>query len=154
MKKWGWMEAAAASLLIGFLVLLTVRYGQLPDEVPVHFNFAGDADSQGPKYLLWVVAGLMVLLYAALTYLARKPEWFNYPVEITEQNRAYQTQNLVLLVNRMKLAIVAAVGLPILQSTNLALGLPSGFFPSAMLALVGLLLGLVIYHLFRAFRLA
>ena len=148
------MDAAAGAVVVAVLVLLIGRYNRLPDLVPTHFSFAGVADAQGPRHLLWIIASLMVLLYAGLTLLAARPHWYNYPVEINEQNKFRQEQNMVRFITRAKVVVVALVGLPIVQSTNLALGVHANFFPLAILSLVAILLALVGYHLFQAFRLA
>ncbi len=154
MKNRRWIDAAAGAVVLVVLVLLIGRYNRLPDLVPTHFSFAGVADSLGPRHLLWIMAGLMVLSHAGLTLLAARPNWFNYPVEITEQNKSRQQQNMVRFTTRARLVVVALVGLPIIQSTNLALGVRVDFFPLAILSLGLILLALVGYHLFQAFRLA
>ncbi len=57
-------------VLLPFLYLASV-YGGLPEQIPIHFDWKGNPDGWGPKYLLWflptVGIPLALLVIAAIT---------------------------------------------------------------------------------------
>jgi uncharacterized membrane protein len=59
----------------------------LPDRVPTHFNFAGQPDGWGKPSVLPLMLIVTVVSYLLMTLLARFPSIFNYPVEVTAENR-------------------------------------------------------------------
>ena len=69
------MDKAKLYLAIFFICLpfgyLAAIYGDLPDTIPIHWNWRGVADGFGPKWLLWLGPALgvpfILLLNAALT---------------------------------------------------------------------------------------
>ncbi|TXK55628.1 DUF1648 domain-containing protein [Salinibacterium sp. dk5596] len=70
---------------VGAAVLLAV-YGSLPEVVPTHFGFTGEADAWGPRWNVLVLAGVWLAMSAGLVALSRFPRVFNYPVPVTEEN--------------------------------------------------------------------
>lgn len=72
---------------VGVLSLYVVfTQDGLPDIVPTHFGFTGEADDWGPKWTVWVLLGVNILLVGLITWLSTRPRWFNYVSEITEDN--------------------------------------------------------------------
>jgi len=57
-------------VLLPFLYLASV-YGGLPDQIPIHFDWKGNPDGWGPKYLLWFLPTigipLVLLVMSAIT---------------------------------------------------------------------------------------
>jgi uncharacterized membrane protein len=56
-------------IFLPFIYLASV-YGGLPDEIPIHFDWRGNADGWGPKYILWFLPTigipLILLVNAAI----------------------------------------------------------------------------------------
>ena len=42
-------------------------YGDLPDRIPIHFDLFGNPDGYGPKWILWLLLGLLIPLVVAVT---------------------------------------------------------------------------------------
>lgn len=75
---------------VGALCLFVAfTYGDLPDTVPTHFGFSGEADAWGAKSTVWVLMGVNVLMVGLLAWLSTNPRWFNYPSDITKDNAQY-----------------------------------------------------------------
>ena len=47
------MEYICRILLIGTLIYLIVRWNVIPDQIPIHYNAAGDIDGWGGKGKEW-----------------------------------------------------------------------------------------------------
>ena len=111
--------AAAGLLLHALLVLGT--WNLLPESIPVHFNFAGEADSWGDKSdLLWML-GLSLLVYAGLTWLGRYPHKFNYPWQITPNNAERQYDLARNFLKAIKCEIVWLFAIISLQMIGISL---------------------------------
>lgn len=54
-----------------FLYLATI-YGGLPERVPIHFDWRGEPDGWGPKYILWLLPTIGVTLMLLITASMRK----------------------------------------------------------------------------------
>jgi hypothetical protein len=64
-----------------------MHWHDLPSRVPVHFGLTGHPDGFGSKIILLLLPATAVLLYLALTAVARYPAYFNLPVPVTDLNR-------------------------------------------------------------------
>ena len=73
--------------LISFFILVftwaftILNFGNLPEIIPVHYNFAGNPDGFGSKHLMWLLNGLMTGMFLILLYLSKRPNspWLNIP---------------------------------------------------------------------------
>jgi hypothetical protein len=62
---------AVGILLIGATASLTLRhYGQLPDQIPMHFWFDGTVTNYGPRPVAWLLVGVQIVIAVpyALTF--------------------------------------------------------------------------------------
>src|SRR5665647_1280270 len=100
---------AIAVLLLNFSYF-AVKWADLPNTVPIHFNGAGDADGWGSRYVLIILPLLALVLFIGLSVISKYPYKFNYLVEITEENARKQYTNGRLLVSWLKLEIVLLFG--------------------------------------------
>lgn len=97
--------AGIAGLMIN-AAILRIFLPQLPDRIPVHFNFSGEADSFGGKYSLIALPVFIAVMYILLTTLSFFPHIYNYAVEINENNAETQYKNARRLINLLKVEIV------------------------------------------------
>lgn len=84
------IETLTFLLIAVSAVLLAYYYNELPDHVPIDFNWPSkDENGFGSKGLLWtspIICGIIVI---AIYKLNQYPWVFNYPSEITEKNAEY-----------------------------------------------------------------
>lgn len=77
---------------LALMVWITGRalYGpaRLPDRIPTHFDAAGNPNGWGSASTLLLLPAVAVAIYLLISGIARLPALFNYPVEVTEENRA------------------------------------------------------------------
>lgn len=83
-------EIAAISLLIMLWGVSIWAYFNLPQSIPVHFNFKGNADRYGSKSNLFILAIIATIIYVGLTLLPRFLSRFNFPNTKTKENTADQ----------------------------------------------------------------
>ena len=77
-------------LIVGSVILIGVLYGQLPEKVPIHFNWPSkDKNGFGTKDLLWASPVITGILGMGIYQLTKYPRLLNYPVEIKAENAAY-----------------------------------------------------------------
>lgn len=92
---------AGAALLFAWAVAL-LAWSDLPQRIPMHFDFSGQPDAWGSKGMLVVLPIILLVLYALLTLLARVPHVYNYPVAITPENARTQYRLARSLITEMK----------------------------------------------------
>jgi hypothetical protein len=80
--------------------------GRLTGLIPTHFNFASQPDAWGKPSILPIVPVVAVVLYLLLTVLARFPSVFNYPVEVTAENRPRLEALAIDLIAWLKMEMV------------------------------------------------
>ena len=88
------MRKNLEAISLGAVVLLLwitwrALYGpaRLPDRIPTHFDFAGQPNGWGSPAMLWLFPAVAVGIYLLITLVARFPATFNYPVQVTAENR-------------------------------------------------------------------
>ena len=83
----------------GTVLLLLLVWNRLPERVPMHYNAAGEIDSYGRRWTVWIVPVCTVLMYQLLYLVERHPRWWNTSVTITRENsgRVYATLKNMLV---------------------------------------------------------
>jgi len=126
-------------------IVLLATYPSLPDEVPTHFNGVGEADSFGPRWSVLILAAIFTVIGALFPYLARKPQLFNLPVRVTEDNaQALYREGETMLV-------FMGVGLSLLYA---GIGLAAHEIGGGIVLATGftVMMGAVLIGLIRIFR--
>ena len=80
------IEYTTFGLIIFSFVYTIIYYGNLPADIPMHFNHKGEVDSYGAKATIWILNFIALATVAGMHYLNRLPHIFNYPQKITEDN--------------------------------------------------------------------
>lgn len=88
------------AVLAGF-GLVAVAYGSLPEDVPRHFGFDGEPTAYSSKGILWLLPSVGAAIYACLHWFKRRPDRFNYPMEVTAQNATALYQISFGLITRL-----------------------------------------------------
>ena len=139
----GWL----AVVLIWGITL--VNYSQLPDKIPTHFNFSGDADGFGHKATILLLPLIATILYIRLNTLIKSPHTFNYPFTITENNAEkvyfYSTRMLRYLKFILMVVFNIIVFRTIEQAEGNSQGLGIWFLPLVLC----LIIIPVLYFLFK-----
>ena len=57
------IDFISAAILIAVTIYGAMKYPNLPQEVPIHFNGAGEADAWGDKSSIWAFYGIMIFTF-------------------------------------------------------------------------------------------
>jgi uncharacterized membrane protein len=101
--------------IFGYVIYI---YQLLPQIIPSHYDSNGIANSYSDKSFLFGILTLVTVLYIGLTILNRYPQSFNYPVQITDENRADQYAKAQLFIRVLKLIIILVFGFILIHSTQ------------------------------------
>ena len=139
--------------LLATIVVVALSYGELPAEIPTHFSITGEADAFGGKStLLWLFA-IQVVLFMLLWWSICHPQYYNMPVEVTEENaeRLYRLGRFSLsLINN-----ITGWMFFYLQYKSIRIAMGQGTdLGWAMWIFIGLLMATVIYLVAQARRIA
>ena len=146
------IEVTSYLALVAFWVMTIFAFSTLPESIPTHYNGLGEVDGYGPKATIFFLPVLGTVLFAFLTYIVKKPETFNYTVEITEENALAQYTNATKLLRFMKLALLILFIVidykTIATSNGASDGLGKWFLPFT----IALIFVPVVFSVYRSFR--
>ena len=130
------------------LLLVAGSWSSLPAEIPQHFGASGRPDATGARWTILVLPAVGVILYVALTVLARFPHKANYLWPITEENAARQYRLARTVLTAVKGEIVWFFGYVVQQTIQVATGSAEGlgaiFLPIFLVVTFGTLGGYVV----------
>lgn len=136
------------SCLVGVVVYLILFWHTFPEQIPGHYNAAGEVDRWGDKSELIVLPIVSWVLYGLITLIERFPQAWNTGVRVTSENRTavYRLLKSLIAVVKMSMLLMFA-SLTVISS--LSLSLPVWY----MLAFLVVLFGAIAYFIVRLSRL-
>lgn len=137
------ITATSLSLMLGMVLF---SWSSIPDIVPRHFSITGEIDAWGNKNFLHLPLTPAVIIYILLSVLSRFPHIYNYPFNITAKNAESQYKNartLLITVKAETVLILNYIQWTIISKTKAL------FFP----AFIFVLLGTILYFIYRAYKL-
>lgn len=141
------MNVLSLLLLAGVTVWLYLIWGEIPSQVPLHYNAAGQIDRWGGKGTLIALAAIAWVMYGLLTLVEWIPGAWNTGVKITEENRERVYALLGHLLSTLK-GILCAMFVWILAAAARCQPLSVWFLPLAL----GAVFGDMLYWFVRVFR--
>lgn len=144
-------------LLTALIVLLTLAlafwgYETIRSDIPIHFGIDGLPDRYGSPSSIWMIPFIQGLLAGSVWYLSHFPHLFNYLEEITPDNAEHQyrmAQRLLRLVNFSVALIFLAIQMGTIRT---ALGIQEGLGPAFTPIFMSLLMGPILYYVYRSQR--
>ena len=136
------------SCLVGVTAYLLLAWNTIPDQIPAHYNAAGEVNRWGSKSELIVLPIISVLLYGLITLIEHYPQVWNTGVRITDENRTVVYRLLKNLIAWVKMITLSIFG-SLTVISSLSLNLPIWF----LLVFLVLLFGIIAYYIVRITRL-
>jgi uncharacterized membrane protein len=155
MRKIAELLSLAALAALAF-ININVFYGPhpLPGRIPTHFDALGHVNGWGSPRTLLFFPVFAAVLYLFLTVIARFPALFNYPIKVTERNRAQLEQitlNLISWIKAEMLLFFAWMEFAMVQAVRSS---EQSFKPYPVWVFVAILLATIIGHMMAVFRAA
>lgn len=120
------LDLLTVFLLVVFWGVSFYYYSDLPEEIPIHFDYAGEVDNYANKKTIFLLPMIGTMLAGFLTLVSRHPETFNYTVTITPENAERQYRNALLMTRVMRIVIVFVFMLIDWEVIQIALGNSEG----------------------------
>lgn len=112
----------------------------LPESIPTRFSLLGHPVAWSSPTILLLPPVITGLLYLLLSVVARYPEHFNYPVEVTEGNRRHLQMLALELLTVLKLEVVYSfvfVQQAYILAARYTHGLPVALLPTLLVVFIG-----------------
>jgi uncharacterized membrane protein len=102
------MEVTGLMIILGMIIFVCIKWSQLPDRIPGHYNIRGEVDRWGSKGEILTVPIMASFLYILLTVISFFPSSWNLPVKITETNREklYECSRNLLITLKVEIVTV------------------------------------------------
>lgn len=146
------LHTAAFAVIIGMFIYAAVMVGRLPDEIPIHFNAAGEADNWGGKASIFMLPLISLPMSLILFFLGRAPHLHNFPFKVTEENAPKLYRESRLMMAAMHLMVTGVFALITWQMVESAQGNAS-LGPWLAVIITAGPLALIAYFVIRMFRL-
>ena len=81
------LNSVTAAAIAGTFLYLIYMWNGLPEQIPSHYNGAGQADGWSGKGSLWFSPVMAVLLYGFISLMEQFPDLWNTGIEVTPENK-------------------------------------------------------------------
>jgi uncharacterized membrane protein len=145
-------ELLAFAGLVFSAAVVADFYSRMPERIATHFNGAGVANGFGARSTLWVLVGIAVLLYAALSVINFVPRIVNLKSPLAPEREKVVLAESMAMVGWMKAEMCWMLAYTCLamvrNGMGLQVGLGSWFLPVTLVVV----LGTCAVYLMRIFR--
>lgn len=100
------IEGITLIILISMFIYIITMWGNIPEQIPGHYNFAGEVDRWGNKSEILIYPIISLVLYVLLVVAARFPAICNIPIRITDDNREYVYENIKSMIILLKMELM------------------------------------------------
>lgn len=123
-------------LLIGTLAYLILGWSSFPDQIPMHYNGAGEIDRWGEKGEIIVIEVVMWILYLGIGLVEKYPQIWNTGVEVTTQNKEKVYRILKYMLKTLK-TLTALIFAYLIVNSLQGTPLPGWFTPATLILVFG-----------------
>jgi uncharacterized membrane protein len=146
------LEAISWIALAALLLIPTIWYGQLPEQIPTHYGFSGLPDHYSGKGALWmlpVIGVVMFLLFSGINLLlTARPSRY----EKRKPEELSMLPKVILLMQLFKVFLTMTFAYIALQTIRVAHGEAEGLGAWFLTVFIGVILISPLVFLIRVFR--
>ena len=73
-------------MLMGTTLFTIINWTQMPDQIPLHFDFSGNVTNYGGKAAIIPILAIAWVIFVLMTVIVKFPKTWNIPVAITKEN--------------------------------------------------------------------
>lgn len=96
------LDVIGGGLFTLSILFIILQWGNLPEEIPAHFNAKGEVDRWGSKIEVLILPGIGIFMWIFLGLLEKAPHMHNYPARLNERNVEAFYLNSRKLCNEVK----------------------------------------------------
>lgn len=96
------LDVIGSGLFTVSILFIILQWGNLPEEIPAHFNAKGEVDRWGSKIEVLILPGIGIFMWIFLGLLEKAPHMHNYPARLNECNVEAFYLNSRKLCNEVK----------------------------------------------------
>lgn len=147
------LEMLSLVLATCIIVLTFVFYQDAPDQIPIHFNAAGQVDGWGGREDMFLIMGLGILCIGLCNYAAYNHKLVNLPIRLKPE---CLSQQLTLLGRLMRILALMLGGLFLTILFSMVapqMGIDTEEWNYVPLIWVAVLIGLIIIYSIKIDRL-
>lgn len=96
------LDVIGSGLFTVSILFIILQWGNLPEEIPAHFNAKGEVDRWGSKIEVLILPGIGIFMWIFLGLLEKAPHMHNYPARLNERNVEAFYLNSRRLCNEVK----------------------------------------------------
>jgi hypothetical protein len=133
--------------LLGTVLYLVINWGNIPDEIPGHYNALGQVDRITKKSSIIALPIVTAIMYIGMSAIERFPQAWNTGVTITEENKNRLYRIMKDMLKTTKLLIVVVFSYMTINSA-IATQLSPWFLPVFLI----LMFGSMIYYIVKIIR--
>ena len=123
-------------MLIGTLAYLILGWSSFPDQIPMHYNGAGEIDRWGGKGEIIFLEVVMWILYLGIGLVEKYPQIWNTGVEVTPQNKERVYRILKYMLKTLK-TLTALIFAYLIVNSLQGTPLPGWFTPVTLILVFG-----------------
>lgn len=142
------VEVLCLAGILGSLAYLAMSWSNIPLEVAISFDDAGNVLEYGSRNQVWAMVAINILLYLLLTFITTRPQAWNTFVTVTRKNADAVYKMLRRLIDQVKIYTTVLFTYMILT-----FGTTSSSDRWMIPALISLLLGSSLYSLYSIYKL-
>lgn len=151
---WEWIFNLITLLFfVGSVIYLIMIWPSLPNEVPAHYNAAGEVDRWGEKWEMSILSIVGAGLWTGITILEKYPHLYNY-LNLTKDNVRSQYLNARQMLNVIKNIITLFLAYITWKAVQVALGYDESLGSWFMLVFLLFLFVPMGYFIIRSLRLS
>ena len=141
------VEILCMLCLLGPVLYLVINWGNIPDEIPGHYNALGQVDRITKKSSIIALPIVTAIMYIGMSAIERFPQAWNTGVTITEENKNRLYRIMKDMLKTTKLLIVVVFSYMTINSA-IATQLSPWFLPVFLI----LMFGSMIYYIVKIIR--
>ena len=130
--------------IIASIVVIILRYSQLPDRIPTNFDFSGNVTGYSSKGMLWALPVINLLIFVPIAAAELFPGAWNTGVNKRSRNYA-----LSLRLSGILLTIVKTASVLFISALTILVTISQGIPPWLTILFVLVLAGTMIWYFVR-----
>ncbi|MCP1122791.1 DUF1648 domain-containing protein [Bacillus sp. 3103sda1] len=147
-----WLDGLSLIGIVVMLIYIGFIWPSLPHRIPTHFGLNGEADGFGGKGNIFIHPIVGLGLYVLFHVLSRFPQLFNYPSDVTEEQKQRLYIHSRTLLGWLQLEIITFGVYSTWENAQIAMQREVGFPTISFVIFLIILFSTIIFYIARSLR--